>query len=70
MDQDHTLGGCKMIDITVQNKALKLSWIPHILKKTDSFWVQCLQTNLHFPTKHILLGNLNREDKENEWVIV
>ena len=25
MNQDHTLGGCKMIDIAVQNKALKLS---------------------------------------------
>ena len=42
-----------MIDITVQNKTLKLSWIPHILENTDSFWVQCLQANLHFPTEHI-----------------
>ena len=38
-----------MIDIIVQNKALKLSWIPDILENIDSFWVQCLEANLHFP---------------------
>ena len=50
-----------MIDIIVQNKAHKLSWIPSILENIDSFWAQCLQANLHFPTEHILLGNLNKE---------
>ena len=37
MNQDYTLQGCKMIDITVQNKVLKLSWIPHIFENIDSF---------------------------------
>ena len=37
MNQDYKFGGCRMIDITVQNKALKLSWIPHILENIDSF---------------------------------
>ena len=49
-----------MIDITVQNKALKLSGIPNIFENIDSFFVQCLQTNLHLPTEHILLGDLNK----------
>ena len=53
-----------MIDITVQNKALKLSWIPCILESIDSFLVQCLQANLHFPIEHILLGNWNKTDME------
>ena len=70
MNQDYTLGRCKMIDITVQNKALKLSWIPFTLGNIDSFWVQCLQANLHFPIKHILPGNLNKKAMENVWVIV
>ena len=47
MNQDHTLKGCKMINITIQNKALKLSWIPCIFENNDYFWVQCLYTNLH-----------------------
>ena len=34
MNQDYKLGECRMIDITVQNKALKLSWIPCILENT------------------------------------
>ena len=59
-----------MIDITVQNKALKLLWIPCILENIDSFWVQCLQDNLHFPIEHILLGNVNKKDMENVWAIV
>ena len=59
-----------MIDITVQNKALKLSWIPHILENIDSFWVQCLQAKLHFSIEHILLGNFNKKDMENVWAIV
>ena len=59
-----------MIDIIVQSEALKLSWIPHILGNTDSFWVQCLQANLHFPSEHILLGNSNKKDMENVWAIV
>ena len=70
MNQDYKLGGCRMIDITVQNKALKLSWIPCILENVDSFWVQCLQANLHFPFECILLGSLNKKDMENVWVIV
>ena len=37
MNQGHTLGGCKMIDITVQNKALKLSCISCIFENIDSF---------------------------------
>ena len=53
-----------MINITVQNKAPKLSWIPCILENIDSFWVQCLQANLDFPIEHILLGNLNEKDME------
>ena len=64
MNQDYKFGGCRMIDIAVQNKALKLSWIPCILENIDSFWVQCLQANLHFPFEHILLGNLNKKDME------
>ena len=64
MNQDYKLGGCRMMDITVQNKALKLSWIPCILENIDSFWVQCLQANLHFPIEHILPGNLNKKDME------
>ena len=70
MNQDYKLGGCRMIDITVQNKALKLAWIPCILENIDFFWVQCLQANLHFPIEHILLGNLNKKDMENVWAIV
>ena len=65
MNQDYKFGGCRMIDITVQNKALKLSGIPRILENIDSFWVQCLQANLHFPIEHILLVNLNKKDMEN-----
>ena len=38
-NQDHTIGGYKMKDITVQNKAVKLSWIPNIFENTDYFWV-------------------------------
>ena len=48
VNQDYTLIGGNMIDITVQIKALKLSWIPFIFENTDSFWVQHLQANLHF----------------------
>ena len=70
MNQGYTLGGCQMTDITVQNKALKMSWIPHTFENIDSFWVQCLQASLHFPIKHMLLGNLNKKDMENKWVIV
>ena len=33
MNQDYKFGGCRMIAIAVQNKALKLSWIPCILWK-------------------------------------
>ena len=29
------------------------------------FWVQCLKPNLHLPTEHIFLGNLNKTDTEN-----
>ena len=32
MNQDYKLGECRMTDITIQNKALKLSWIPTSLK--------------------------------------
>ena len=70
MNQDYKLGGCRMIDITVIDKALKLAWIPCILENIDFFWVQCLQANLHFPIEHILLGNLNKKDMENVWAIV
>ena len=54
-----------MIDIIVQNKALKLLQIPHILENTDSFWVQSLQANLQFLIDHILLENFNKKDMEN-----
>ena len=64
MNQDFKLGGCRIKDITVQNKALKLLWIPCILENIDSFWVQCLQASLHFPIEHIFLGNLNKKDME------
>ena len=60
MNQDYKLEGWRMIDITVQNKALKLSCIPHILENIDSYWVQCLQANLNFSTEHILLGKLKK----------
>ena len=50
-----------MIDVTVQSKTLKLSWIPYIFENIDSFWGQCLQANLHFSIKHILLGNLDKK---------
>ena len=62
MNQDNKLGECRRIDITVQNKTLKLTWIPHILENIDSFWIQSLQANLHFPIEHILLSNLNKKD--------
>ena len=53
-----------MIDITVQNKALKLSLIPCIFENIDSFCVQCLQASPHFSLKNILIGNLNKNDME------
>ena len=61
MNQEYKLRGCRMLNITVQNKSLKLSWIPCILENIDSFWLQCLKANLHFPTEHIILGNLNKK---------
>ena len=63
-NQDHTLGGYRVINIRVQNKTIKLSCIPCIFEKTDSFWIQYLQANLHFPIKQIFLGNLNKKDME------
>ena len=64
INQNHTLGGCKMTDSTVQNRPLKLSWIPCIFENKDSFLVQCIQANLYFPFEVILLGNLNKKDME------
>ena len=69
MNQDYTLGGCKMIDITVQNKALKLLWIPCIFENNDSFWVQCLQANTHSPLNTYVLA-IKQKDMENVWVII
>ena len=43
-----------MIDITVQNKALELSLIPHIL---ENFLGSMFQANIYLPTEQILLGN-------------
>ena len=45
MNQDYKFGRCRMIDITVQNKPLKLSWIPCILENIDSFWMGSVFTS-------------------------
>ena len=58
-----------MIDITVPNKGINLSWIPCIFENIDSLQVQCLQANLHFPIEHILLG-IKKNTWKNVWVIV
>ena len=62
MNQEYKLGGCKMIDINVKNKSLKLAWIPRIFCNFNCFWVECIKSNLHFPMEHILAGNLNKKD--------
>ena len=62
MNQKLKLGGCKMIDINVQNRFLKLAWITHIFCNLNCFWVECIISNLHIPMKHILAGNLNKKD--------
>ena len=36
-----------MIDVTVQNKAIKLIMV-FIFENIDCFWIQCLEGNLHF----------------------
>ena len=62
MNQEYKLGGCKMIDINVQNKCLNLGWIPGIFCNFNCFWVECIKSNLHFPMEHILAGNLKKKD--------
>ena len=59
INQDVAFIGCKMIDIIVQAKALKLSWTHGSLKTVIFFvCVQCAKGALHFPIEHIILGNL------------
>ena len=65
MNQEYKLGGCKMIDINVQNKSLKLAWIPLIFRNFNCFWVECIKSNLHFPMEHILAGNLKQKGYYN-----
>ena len=61
MNQEYKLGGCKMVDINIQNKYLKLACIPHIFCNLNCFWVECIKSNLIFPMEHILAGNLNNK---------
>ena len=70
MNQEYKLGGCKMIDINVQNKSLKLAWIPCIFCNFNCFWVECIKSNLHFPMEHILAGNLNKRILQPAWATV
>ena len=44
----------KMIDITVQNKALKISWISFIFENFDSSSVQYLNSTCTSHRKHTL----------------
>ena len=62
MNQEYRLGGCKIIGINVQNKYLKLVLIPLIFCNLNCFWIECFKSNLHFPTEHILAGNVNKKD--------
>ena len=64
MNQEFNLGGCKVIDISVQNKCLKLAWIRHIFCNLNCFWVECIKSNLQFSIEHILAGNVNKKDIE------
>ena len=61
MNQGHKLGGYKMMDISFQNKCLKWAWIPHIFCNFNCFWVEYINSNLHFPIEHILVGNLQKK---------
>ena len=59
MNQEYKVGACKMIDINVQNKCLKLAWVPHIFYNLNCLWVECIKSNLHLPMEYMLAGNLN-----------
>ena len=61
MNQEYKLGGCKMMDINVKNKCLKLAWMSYILQ-FQLLLVECIKSNLHFPMEYILTGNLNKKD--------
>ena len=62
MHQTAKKGGVKMVDIELQDKALKLAWIPRLLNNQQAFWAKCVQRDVLYPIETILEGNLNEKD--------
>ena len=61
MNQEHDIGGCKILNRNFQNNCLKLAGIPCILQNNECFRVEWLKVTLCFPVEEILRGNLIKE---------